>query len=135
VTTDAPPFEVLPKQTYVPCKTDYLWGETVHKPFVVWVVDGDRVKVWDPTGGQRMGGFRWIARRNLHESGTTARGKERRTGFRLRCGPPTSKDQELCGSCFRWVDPEGMAVSAWTLGHSTCKPCKAEIDERYGTLS
>lgn len=125
------PFEVQRWQTYVPCKTEYLWGESRSKPFVVDEVDGDRVKVWDPTGGQRMGGYRWIALRNLHETSKTQAGKERRTGFVLQSGPPT-KEQELCGSCFVWLDRDKIAVSAHGFGHSTCVPCKADIDQRYG---
>ena len=131
--TKAATFEVLPKQTYVPCKTDYLWGETRHKPFVVWSVEGDKVKVWDPSGGQRLGGFRWIAIRNLHQTGKTQAGKERKTGWRLHASPP-EKGQELCGYCFRWLDLDQFDVTAWTYGHSTCIPCKAEIVEKYGSL-
>jgi hypothetical protein len=135
VTTAAPqpPFEVLPQQTYAPCKTEYLWGETRSKPFVVLAVVGDKAEVWDPTGGQRLGGRRWVSLRNLHPTGTTQQGKERRTGWRLHSGPPT-KGQELCGSCFRWLDLDQFERTAWTYGHSTCKPCTAEIEKMYGTI-
>jgi hypothetical protein len=130
VTADAPtPFEVQRGQTYVPCST-LNWQRS--KPFVVDQVDGDRIRVWDPTGGQRMGGYRWVARRNLHETGETKAGKDRQTGFRLHSGPPTSKRQELCGSCMAWYDPDQMAVLAHGFGHSTCKPCEADIRQRYG---
>lgn len=95
-------------------------------------VHGDKVRVWDPTGGQRMGGYRWVALRNLHETGTTKQGKERQTGYRLHAGPPT-EGQELCGSCMTWVDRDDLGDSAWGYGHSTCKPCKADIEQRYGT--
>ena len=123
------PFEVKRQQTYVPCST-LSWQRS--KPFIVDRMDGDRIRVWDPTGGRGMGGYRWVARRNLHPTDTTQMGKERKTGFYLRCAPPT-EGQELCGSCFMWLDPEKMAVSAHGLGHSTCIPCKADIDQRYGT--
>jgi hypothetical protein len=127
-------FEVKRWQTYAPCKTEYLWGEYRSKPFVVEAVVGDRVQVWDPTGGQRMGGYRWVALRNLHETGTTKHGKERKTGFRLHCEPPADPvRQELCGSCFTWLDREEFAVLARGFGHSTCVPCHAEIQQRYGT--
>lgn len=132
MTTAAPPFEVVRGQTYVPCGP-LNWQRS--KPFVVDLVDGDRVKVWDPTGGPKgLGGHRWVGRRNLHETGLTKQGKERRTGFRLHSGPPT-KGQELCGSCMTWVDGDDLAVWALGYGHSTCKPCKAEIDERYGKIT
>jgi hypothetical protein len=128
-------FEVKRWQTYMPCKTEYLWGETVHKPFVIERVVGDRAEVWDPTGGQRMGGHRWVALRNLHATNRTKTGKERRTGWYLHCEPPTDPArQELCGGCLTWKDREEFAVLAWGFGHSTCKPCKAEIEERYGKL-
>lgn len=128
-------FEVKRWQTYVPCKTEYLWGETRHKPFIVEAVFGDRVQVWDPTGGQRMGGHRWIALRNLHATGKTNAGKDRVTGFRLHCEPPADPvHQELCGSCFTWQDRAEFAVLAHGFGHSTCKPCKAEIEEFIGKL-
>ncbi|MCX4799651.1 hypothetical protein OG497_37990 [Streptomyces sp. NBC_01242] len=127
--TKAATFEVKRWQTYVPCKTEYLRGESRSKPFVVDVVEGDRVKVWDPTGGQRMGGHRWIALRNLHETGTTKTGKERRTGFRLHCQPPVDPvRQELCGSCFTWAARDQLAISARGFGHSTCIPCMADIE-------
>lgn len=131
--TDAPkgaPFEVKRWQTYVPCRPP-SWGQR-SKPFVVEAVVGDRIKVWDPTGGQRMGGYRWVALRNLHATGTTKTGKERQTGFRLRSRPPEA-GQELCGSCFVWLDPDKIAVSAHGFGHSTCSPCMIDINERYGT--
>lgn len=126
-------FEVLPRQTYWPCKTEYLWGETVHKPFVVDSVHGDRAKVWDPSGGQRMGGYRWVALRSLHATGTFKNGNARRTGWRLHCGPPSDPVlQELCGGCFTWLDREEFAVlSRGSWGHSTCKPCMAAIEELY----
>jgi hypothetical protein len=126
--TKAATFEVQRWQTYVPCST-LNWQRS--KPFVVDRVDGDRVRVWDPTGGQRMGGYRWVSRRNLHATGKTKTGKGRRTGFRLHCEPPTSDRQELCGSCFTWKDREEFAVLAHGFGHSTCKPCKADIEQRY----
>ncbi len=129
-TPEAEPFTVKPKQTYVPCGPQGQ-GRCV-KPFVVWSVVGDKAEVWDPTGGQRMGGRRWVALRNLHASGKTATGKERRTGWRLHSDPPTDESQELCGSCMTWVGPDDLAVSAWGFGHSTCKPCKADIEQRYG---
>jgi hypothetical protein len=128
--TKAATFEVKRWQTYAPCKTEYLWGEYRSKPFVVEAVVGDRVQVWDPTGGQRMGGYRWVALRNLHETGTTKHGKERKTGFRLHCEPP-APGQELCGSCFTWLDPDQFAILARGFGHSTCLPCKADIEARY----
>lgn len=137
-TTDAPPFEVKRLQSYWPCKTEYLWGETVHKPFVVTALDGDRIEVWDPTGGQRMGGSRWVARKNLHATGKTKHGKERRTGWRLHCEAPADPVKvELCGSCFTWKGRDEFAVLAHGFGHSTCKPCKVEIerfiDELHGS--
>lgn len=128
---EPPPFEVKRLQTYVPCST-LNWQRS--KPFIVDLVDGDRIRVWDPTGGQRMGGYRWVARRNLHPTSTTGRGKERTTGFYLRCEPP-AKGQELCGYCFMWLDPEKMAVLAHGYGHSTCKECKIEIEKLYGRTS
>jgi hypothetical protein len=113
-------FEVKQLQTYVPCNT---WQRS--RPFLVDLVDGDRIRVWDPTGG------RWVARRSLHPTGTTTRGKERKTGFYLQCDPP-AKGQELCGYCFLWLHPEEMAVLAPGFGLSMCKPCEAVIDEWKG---
>ena len=130
--TKAATFEVLPKQTFVPCAAPSQGQSS--KPFVVWSVHGDQVKAWDPSGGQRLGGFRWIARRNLHESGTTKQGKERKTGWRLQSGPPT-EGQELCGSCMNWFDLNQFDKTAWTYGHSTCRPCLVQIEERYGKIT
>lgn len=127
-TDDRAPFEVRRGQTYVPCG-----GEQRHKPFIVEAVIGDKAKVWDPTGGQRMGGFRWVALRNLHATGETATGKPRRTGWRLHCGPP-APGQELCGPCMTWLDRDRFDRTAWGYGHSACKNCMADIKRRYGTV-
>lgn len=130
MSTEAPPFEVKRWQTYLPC-SPLNWQRS--KPFVVEAVDGDRVKVWDPTGGQRMGGHRWISIRHLHASGTFKNGKRRRMGWYLHCEPPADPArQELCGACFTWLDREEFDRLAWGFGHSTCRPCKSGIDERYG---
>lgn len=127
--TKAATFEVRQWQTYVPC-SPLNWQRS--KPFVVTATVGDRIEVWDPTGGQRMGGSRWVARKNLHETGTTQHGKERRTGWRLHCEAPADPvKKELCGSCFTWKDRDEFAVLAHGFGHSTCRPCKAEIDEMF----
>ncbi|MDQ1041489.1 hypothetical protein QFZ75_007991 [Streptomyces sp. V3I8] len=124
-----PPFEVKRWQTYVPCST-LNWQRS--KPFVVERVVGDKAEVWDPTGGQRMGGHRWVALRNLHATSKTQHGKDRLTGWYLRCQPPADPArQELCGSCFTWADRDQLAVSAWGFGHSTCRPCMTEIEELY----
>ncbi|WP_428957850.1 hypothetical protein [Streptomyces sp. cg35] len=128
--TDPAPFEVRPKQTYVPCRPPtYAYPG---KPFVVTRVVADKVEVWDPSGGTGLGGYRWVALRNLHESGTTKQGKERKTGWRLHCQPPADPArQELCGGCFTWFDREEFAVVSLGWGHSTCKPCTAEIERLY----
>lgn len=132
--TKAATFEVRRWQTYVPCRPpSYAYPG---KPFVIECVVGDRAEVWDPTGGQRMGGHRWVALRNLHATNKTQTGRERLTGWYLHCEPPTDPvKQELCGSCFRWLDRDQFGVLAWGFGHSTCKPCKAEIEERYGKIT
>ncbi|MEV7675006.1 hypothetical protein [Streptomyces sp. NPDC088752] len=126
---DTPPFKVRPQQTYVPCRQ---WNWQPSRPFVVELVEGGRVKVWEPFGGPSgLGCHRWVALASLHESGTTRTGKERQTGWRLHAGPP-SQGQELCGSCMTWVDRDQLAVSAWGYGHSTCAPCKTKIDQVVG---
>lgn len=123
-TTVAASFTVERGQTYLPC------GRTL-QPFVVERVVGDKAKVWHPFGGPRgLGTHRWVALRSMHPTGTTDGGKERRTGYRLHSGPP-APGQELCGACMRWFDADGLAVSAWGYGHSTCTVCKEVIDRQY----
>ncbi|MFE9252874.1 hypothetical protein [Streptomyces sp. NPDC007088] len=126
-----PPFAVKKWQTYVPCSTLH-WQPA--KPFVVMRVVGDKVEVYDPTGGHRMGGRRWVALRNLHETDRTKAGKQRKTGWRLHCERLLSKHQELCGTCMNWLDPQHFGVLAWGFGHNTCTSCRAEIEARYGKL-
>ncbi len=119
-------FEIQSRQTYTPCR------EGGGRRFVVVKVHGDRAEVWDPFGGPRgLGSSRWVAVRNLHTSGTTQHGRQRRTGYRL-LSQPTGEWQELCGSCMRWHDEDDMATIAHGYGHSTCKPCMADIEKRYG---
>lgn len=131
MSTDTPTFEVQPRQTYVPCE-QLNWQRS--RSFVVDSVHGSKVKVWDPFGGPRgLGCWRWVALSSLHPTDTTAKGKKRRTGYRLHAGPPADNRQELCGSCMHWLDTDQFETLAWGTGHSTCRQCKAEIDERYGT--
>lgn len=132
MSTDGGAFEVKSWQTYLPC-AHYNWQPS--KPFVVQRVVDERAEVWDPTGGQRMGGHRWVALRNLHPTSRTRTGKERRTGWYLHCEPPADPiRQELCGSCFTWKDREQFSVLAHGFGFSTCAPCKQDIEQRYGCL-
>ncbi|MBR7839845.1 hypothetical protein KDL01_41805, partial [Actinospica durhamensis] len=129
VRTEVEPFAVVAGQTYVPCRTA---AGSRCRPFVVERVRGDDVYVWDPFGGIKgLGGHRWVKRSSLHPTGRTDRGAERRTGYRLKSGPP-APGQELCGTCMTYVGPDDLAVSAWGSGHSTCKPCMADIERQYG---
>lgn len=122
------PFTVEPRQTYVPCRTS---AGSRCRPFVVERVNGDDVYVWDPFGGIKgLGGHRWVKLSSLHPTGTTDKGAERRSGYRLHSAP--GPGQDLCGSCMTYVDPDALAVAAWGSGHSTCKPCMADIEQRYG---
>lgn len=127
--TDNAAFTVQPRQAYVPCSPA---PGTRRRPFVVERVSGDDVYAWDPFGGIKgLGGHRWVKRASLHPTGITDKGKQRRTGYRLHSVP--APGQELCGSCMTYVDPDDLAVSAWGTGHSTCQPCKADIEKTYGS--
>lgn len=121
----APPWTVSAGQVFMPCRTA-SWSPS--RPFIVESVRGDDVYVLDPFGGPKgLGAHRWVKYSSLHPTGTTAAGRERRTGYRLHAGPP-APGQVLCGSCMTYVDPDRLAVKAWGAGRSTCRPCMAAIE-------
>lgn len=122
-------FEVKVGQTYLPCRH---WNWQPSRPFVIESILPTKVRVWDPFGGPNgLGTHRWVGRGSLHETGYTKAGAERQTGYRLHSQPPTSKWQELCGSCMTWCDREQLAIRAWGYGHSTCIHCKSEMDKEF----
>lgn len=124
-------FTVRPGQVFVPCVT-YAWDPP--STFIVEAVAGDRVSVVIPFGGGRHhpnGRHRSVALKSLHATGTTAQGRERRTGWRLHTEAPSNPGLWLCGSCWSYFDREDLAVAAYGPASSTCIPCMAAIDKEY----
>lgn len=125
-------FRVRPGQVYVPCQV-YNWAPL--STFVVEQVNDAQAYVVIPFGGGRHhanGRHRWVSLKSLHPTGTTAQGRDRKTGWRLHTDAPTDPNLWLCGSCWTYFDRAGLAVASYGPASSTCHACNAAIDEEFG---
>lgn len=128
MTVAADDFTVRPGQVFIPCQ-HFSWDPLVR--FIVESVKDGQAYAVDPYRGRPgFGHHLWVSLKSLHPTGTTATGRERKTGYKLHSGPP-APGQRLCGHCLHYVDQTDLTQDAGGPAGGLCIPCQADIEEQF----
>ncbi|RSS37456.1 hypothetical protein [Streptomyces sp. WAC08241] len=117
-------FTVSVYQTYVSCapgRRTWLYISSINRTT-------GKAGVTDPNSIYTNYRPRTINLTQLHSSGRTRSGKERRSGYRF-LSQPSDTAVHLCRHCFHYKKPEELHQEPGVIHSDICVPCKAEVAE------